>query len=143
MMNDFTLRWYDQIDGKSTEFKATTEEEFCEAAINAAIDHRVSSVKTVGLTCHYPQARLEVQYEPAAKKKWQHMRFAWNCPPIQLPPIGSRSGDVCGKHESDAERIKSLTHVWWLSIVRWCTSYVYHTMGGSGIHRPLTTVEQG
>lgn len=125
MMKDFTFRWFDPIGAKSAEFQATTEDEFREAAINAAIDYRLASVKTMGLSNHYPLAHLEIRHG-GPENRWQGMRFAWNCPPTQLLQLGSHVSDVIGEHKSDAERIRSLSHAWWESIVRWATSYLHH-----------------
>lgn len=130
-MKDFTFRWYDPIGNKWAEFRASSEEEFCETAINAAIDYRLASVKTMGLACHYPIAHLEVRHG-GPENRWQGMRLAWNCPPMRLQQLGSQASDVFGKHESDVTRIRSLSHVWWESIQRWATSYLHHLMADTG-----------
>jgi hypothetical protein len=138
-MKDFTFRWCDPVSAKSAEFSANTEEEFCEAAINAAIDYRLTSVKKLGLSCHYPFAHLEIRHG-GPDKRWQGLRFAWNCPPMHLTALGSHIDDIDGHKPSDVERIRSLGHAWWNSIKRWTSSYLHHQVTAAQDTQNLTKV---
>lgn len=141
-MNDFTFRWYDPVGNKWAEFKANSEEEFSDAAINAAIDYRLASVKGYGLANHYPLAHLEVRHG-GPENRWQGMRLAWNCPPMTLNALGSHINDVFGKHESDVTRIRTLSHAWWLSIERWAASFLHHLTADPYSPRPQSTDAPG
>ena len=138
MIKEFTFRWVDPVSAKSVEFKADNEEEFCAAAIDAAIDYRVASMIKLDCACQYPVAQLEIRHG-SPENNWQGMRFAWNCPPMQLLQLGLYHEDDAGKHQSDVERIKSLSHSWWKSIVRWTTSYSRHTKVDRDSRRHQTT----
>lgn len=141
-MKDFTFRWYDPVYNKWAEFKASNEEDFCENAINAAIDYRMASVLSTGSsTCYYPFGCLEIRHG-GLDERWQGMRLAWNCPPMQLQALGSLRV-VVGNHESDATRIRSLAHVWWESIQRWTDSYTHHLTADSGTHSLPAKVAPG
>jgi hypothetical protein len=139
MMKDFAFRWYDPVGNKWAEFTANSEEEFCEAAINASIDYRLASGKPVGRTYHYPTAHLEVRYG-GSTHCWQCMRLAWNCPPMQLKRLGSQIKDDSGRHKSDITRIRTLSHVWWDSIQRWSTSFLHHLTVDPNSYRHWTMV---
>lgn len=137
--DNFTFRWYDPVGNTSTEFTASDEDEFHEAAINAAIDYRLASARKLGRNCYYPFAHLEIRYG-GPENRWMGMRLAWNCPPMHLPSLGSHVDDVCGKHPSDIERIHSLYKAWWNSIKRWTSSFIHlHITAAQGSH-PQATV---
>jgi len=136
--DNFTFRWYDPIGNKSAEFVADNEEEFHEAAINAAIDYRLASVRKLGLSCYYPFAHLEIRYG-GPEKQWMGLRLAWNCPPMHLPSLGSHVNDVYGNHPSDVDRIHTLYRAWWDSIKRWASSFMHlHVTAARDSHHQAT-----
>jgi hypothetical protein len=125
-LNRFSLRWHDPIYSHSAEFFATTPQEFCEAAIDAAIEFRCKSRVTLDSCCHYPMGHLQIRYE--LNPKWQSVRLnGHGATPMWLHALGSSLTDIPIEHESDVDRIRLLGPEWWEAIVKWAHSYLYYT----------------